>query len=91
MRWRGIVIHGANNYGTDTGKSSTQIFAARIVQILHFAGVAAREPLGKMAKLFEFGGGRDATKIKSDGASAFAKARSSGKIKHRTMMQHFLR
>ncbi len=91
MRRRGIVIHGANNYGTDAGKSFTQIFAARIVQVLHFAGVTAREPFGKMMQLFEFSGGRDAAKFESDGAGAFAKPFGRREIKHRAMMQHFLR
>ena len=90
MRRRGIVVHGADDDGADGGKSIAQIFAARIVEILHFAGVAAREPFREMAKLFEFGGRRDAAEIESDGAGAFTKARGDGRIGHRAMMQHFL-
>src|SRR5690348_320427 len=91
MQLCGIVIHCADDDGANAGNNFAQIFAARIVEILHFAGVAAREPFRKMAKLFEFGGGRNAAKIESDGAGAFAKMRGGGEIEHTAMMQYFLR
>lgn len=60
--------------------------AARVVQVAHFAGVSAGEPLGQMLRLVVVFRPRHAAEIETDGAGLFREPSGDRGVEHAAMM-----
>src|SRR6185437_202797 len=71
MRQSRVVVQRADNHRARPRQHVLRAGAPRIVQIAHFACVAAFEPFRQTPQLFEFFSGCDAAEFKSDCARVF--------------------